>query len=264
MRPIPILLYHAVSDDPGPWIRDFAVTPRSFARQMDMLAQSGATTLTVSSLADALQRGSALPERPVLITFDDGFADFADEALPVLRARGLEATLYVTTGFPGGRGPDGSAMLDRARLVEVSASVEIGAHTHTHPQLDALPLARADDEIRRSKAVLEDLLQDDVRSFAYPHGYSSRPVRALVRAAGYDSACAVRNAFSWAGDDRFALARLMIRSQTGLQQLARWVAGEGARLAPRRELMRTTAWRTVRRSRGRFPRRSVHVRIPGP
>jgi len=93
-RPIPILLYHSIADDPDPWIRRFAVTPRAFAAHLDLIAARGATTLTVSAYVDALARGpSALPEAPVLITFDDGFADFRDAALPALLARGMAATL---------------------------------------------------------------------------------------------------------------------------------------------------------------------------
>jgi peptidoglycan/xylan/chitin deacetylase (PgdA/CDA1 family) len=255
-RPIPILLYHCVADDPDPWIRRFAIAPRAFERQLDLVAAHGATTLTVSELVDTLAGGAALPERPVLITFDDGFADFRDAALPALRVRGMAATLYPTTGFLDGRSPGGGRMLGRRDLPELAAAgaVEVGGHTHTHPQLDAVAGARARDEIERCKGMLEDALGAPVRSFAYPHGYSSAGVRAMVRAAGFDSACAVKNALSSTADDRFALARLIVRDDTPLERVDAWLAGGGAPMASRREAARTRAARVARRTRAALRR----------
>ena len=254
-RPIPILLYHSISDDPDPWIRRFAVTPRTFARHLDLVAASGGATLTVSAFADALARGpAALPERPVLITFDDGFADFRDAALPALLARDMAATLYATTGFLGRRGPGGARMLDWRDLPDMawgSGAVEIGGHTHTHPQLDIVGPARAREEITRCRTQLEDVLGTAPRSFAYPHGYSTAAVRAMVREAGFDAACAVRNAFSSAGDDRFALARLTVRADTPDERIEAWLRGEGAPVARRHEAVRTRAGRLARRVRAR-------------
>jgi peptidoglycan/xylan/chitin deacetylase (PgdA/CDA1 family) len=252
-RPIPILLYHSVSDDPDPWIRRFAVSPRTFARHLDLVTVQGGTTLTVSAFADALAHGpSALPERPVLITFDDGFADFRDAALPALRARAMCATLYPATGFLGARSPGGARMLDWRDLAEIAwggASVEIGGHTHAHPQLDVVRAARARDEIVRCRALLADALGAAPRSFAYPHGHFTAAVRGMVRDAGFDSACAVRNAFSSPGDDRLALARLTVRADTPPERVEAWLHGRSAPVARRREAARTRAGRLARRVR---------------
>jgi peptidoglycan/xylan/chitin deacetylase (PgdA/CDA1 family) len=252
VRAIPILLYHSVSDDPDPWIRRFATPPSAFARHLDLVAAHGTTTLTVSAFVDALARApAALPPRPVLVTFDDGFADFGAAALPALRDRGMTATLYATTGLVGGRSPGGAPMLGWRDLAEAAASVEVGGHTHTHPQLDTVPPARARDEVERCKALLEDRLGAPVRSFAYPHGYSSAPVRAIVRQAGFQSACAVKNAFSSTADDRFALARLTVRRDTPDALIDAWLRGQAAPIAPRRERPRTRAARVARRVRAR-------------
>jgi peptidoglycan/xylan/chitin deacetylase (PgdA/CDA1 family) len=163
----------------------------------------------------------------------------------------MTATLYATTGLVGARSPGGAAMLGWPELAEAAAAVEVGGHTHTHPQLDTVPLPRARDEVERCKALLEDHLGAPVRSVAYPHGYSSAAVRAIVRQAGFQSACAVNNAFSSTADDRFALARLTVRRNTPDTLIDAWLRGEGARMAPRRERPRTRAARVVRRARAR-------------
>ncbi|MDP9269523.1 MAG: polysaccharide deacetylase family protein [Chloroflexota bacterium] len=254
MTVVPILIYHSISRDPAAWIRPFAVTPEAFGRQLDVLVEQGATTLTVSAFVDALaRRPPALPERPVLITFDDGFADFYDHALPALVRRRLAATLYVATGFVGrrigGGKTSGERMLDWSQLADVrEAGVEIGGHSHSHAQLDAIPSSRAAAELARCKSLLEEGLGIRIASFAYPHGYSSPRVRRLVVETGYRSACAVKNAFSSTTDDRYSLARLTVRATTAPTQIAAWLAGEGAPPAPVREPVGTRAWRLYRRA----------------
>jgi len=99
-RAVPILLYHSVSRDAAPPYRRFVVSPERFAEQMALLADGGFGVLPVT---EYLARASAglLPERPVVLTFDDGLADFHTEALPVLVRHGFRATLYLTTGLIG-------------------------------------------------------------------------------------------------------------------------------------------------------------------
>ncbi|HZE04439.1 MAG TPA: polysaccharide deacetylase family protein [Solirubrobacteraceae bacterium] len=248
---IPILCYHSLATAAEDWIAPFTVTPRVFEAHLDAIGAAGATTMTVSALADALGDPTVgLPPRPVLVTFDDGFADFAGAAHPALAARGMAATLYVTTGYvETGRGPGGDPMLDWPAVLGLrDAGVEMGAHSHTHPQLDTLSRERARYEIELCKAVLEERLGSRVRSFAYPHGYSSAGVRRLVREAGYDSACAVGNALSHPHDDVMRLARIMVRATTTADDVAAWMEGFGAPVAPRHERMRTRAWRAYRRA----------------
>ncbi|MDX6628447.1 MAG: hypothetical protein QOH00_693 [Gaiellales bacterium] len=262
MTPIPILLYHSVCDDAPGWIRPFAVTPDTFRRQLGLIRDEGATALSVTDYAAALADGGALPERPIVITFDDGLADFRDQALPALADAGLVSTLFVTTGFLEGSprafldSRPAGPWLDPAAVRELrEAGVEIGAHSQSHPHLDTLSTRAARTEIATSKEVLEQILEAPVLSFAYPHGFFSRSLHRLVRECGYRSACAVKNALSSRGDDVFALARLTVRSDTSLAQLGAWLEGRGAPIAPRRERGRTRAWRVYRRSRALVRRR---------
>lgn len=259
---IPILLYHSISEQSEGPFAPYALEPEVFAKHVDVVVDKGFDTLTVSELRRLTASGRRLPERPAVLTFDDGFADFASAAWPLLRSAGLAATLYVTTGpleRPGawsqhissGRRP----MLSAEQLVDLdSEGCEIGAHTVTHPQLDCIDRAGARQEIEQSRAHIETILGHPVRSFAYPHGYHDRKVRHMVIEAGFDSACAVKNLLSHPGDDRFALARVTIEADIGSDDLIRLLEGEGTALAGSRERVRTTAHRAVRRGRHRLGR----------
>jgi peptidoglycan/xylan/chitin deacetylase (PgdA/CDA1 family) len=259
MSPVPILLYHAVTDDPPAWIAPFAVSPAVFAGHLDAVVASGRQPLTVSQYTDGLQGKVALPPRAVLITVDDGFADFADNALPALAARKLPSTLYVTTGALADRSRD--CVLPPARMVRTAdltgleeAGVEIGAHSHTHRQLDLLPADEVAAELSRSGDLLAQALGHRIRSFAYPHGYWRTSVRRLVGTAGFDSACAVGNALSSGRDHPLALSRLMITASTGSARVVSWLGGSGVKvISPRRRVL-AFGWRQYRRVTVRQPR----------
>jgi peptidoglycan/xylan/chitin deacetylase (PgdA/CDA1 family) len=263
MALVPILLYHSISGDPLPLISDFAIDERRFGEHLDRIAGLGLESLTVTGFLDAVERGDdELLRRCVVITFDDGFADFATAALPAMTERGLTATLYVTTGLlRGGAAPPvdaaiASRMLDWSQLADLhAAGVELGAHSHTHPHMDTVGAARAHEEIARSKSLLESAAGAPVETFAYPHGYSSPRVRRLVRGARFRGACGVKNALSSAADDRFSLARLMVDADTSAADVERWLRREGAPPHPARESARTRAWRAYRRTRALVRRR---------
>lgn len=254
---IPILLYHSIAADVAPGYSRWAIHPEMFAVQMAYLQSRCYTPLTVSQFVQALTRTDYhLPERPIIITFDDGLGDFYTGALPVLRECNFAATLYITTGFVGGtsrwlyrEGEGGRAMLTWSQITEINHSgIECGAHSHSHLQLDTLSPAAARDEIVRCKTELEQHLGQRVETFAYPHGYYSSFVRQLVQQAGYSSACAVKHAMSAITDDRFALARIMMTNEIEMDCFSQLLAGRGLPIAPRGERLQTKGWRFVRRS----------------
>ena len=225
---IPILMYHSISSHASPGFRPCIVTPEAFEEQLTYLEESHHTSMTVTQFVQAMSKGSTLPPRPIILTFDDGYADFYTKALPALRRHGFTATLYVATAFVGGtsrwlraREDSTRPMLTWSQLAEISASgIECGAHSHTHPPLDMLPLAVVHDEIVRSKELLEEHLGQQVSSFAYPFGYYSDRIQQVVQEAGYASACAVKLTMSSLHDNPYALARLAIRPDTGVLALA--------------------------------------------
>ncbi|MCP3820522.1 polysaccharide deacetylase family protein [Streptomyces sp. A3M-1-3] len=250
---IPVLLYHAVMDDPPAWIAEFTVTPRDFAAQLDAVVASGRTPVPVSALADHFAGRAPLPPRPVALTFDDGFADLPGPTAEALAGRGLPATAYLTTGAitPGGRSllpPAPMMTLDRAPLLE-QYGMEVGGHTVSHPQLDTLGADALRYELAESKKVLEDTLGHEVRHLAYPHGYNSPAVRRAARAAGYASAVAVRHALSSDTDEAYRIARLILRRGHTVADIESWMSGKGARVAPYPDSLPTVGWRLYRRAR---------------
>ncbi len=165
-------------------------------RHLDTIEDWGATVLGIED-AHARQQSGTLPERAVVLTFDDGYASVVEQAWPVLRERGLPATLYAVSGYldAGRRFPWDHAHrpdADLTRLVTAQElrdvaddGLDIGSHTVTHRWLPGLRHAEVVDEVHRSRHELEDLLQRPVRTFSYPMGGWSPAIRAEVERAGY-------------------------------------------------------------------------------
>ena len=101
--PVPILMYHSVNDFPAASTRALSVTPAMFAAQLRYLRNQGFTGLTFGELCQRRQSGQPLPARPIVLTFDDGYADLLEEAAPIMIEQGFPATVFVTTGWL--RGP---------------------------------------------------------------------------------------------------------------------------------------------------------------
>jgi peptidoglycan/xylan/chitin deacetylase (PgdA/CDA1 family) len=258
---VPILMYHSISNEATRRFRQFTVPPALFAEHMHYLYRQAYTPIPVTRLVEALFAGECaraeLPERPVVITFDDGFADFFSKALPILTGYGFTATLYIATAYVNGtsrwlqrEGEAARPMVSWEQVAEISAQgIEIGAHSHHHFQLDTLPHAAAREEIGQSKRILEEHLEVEVRGFAYPFGYSSPRVRQLVRDAGFTSACAVKHALSSETSDPFALARLMVDALTGVDAFATLLR-TGRNVSPLTtayQRARTPIWQVARR-----------------
>jgi len=253
MTIVPVLLYHGVVAAPSARMAPFTVPPEAFARHMDLIAERGLRCLTVSGWID--ERRAGIPSDGVaLVTFDDGYLDFLESALPVMLERSIPSTLYVTTGWiDGGSTPPlprpADPMLRWDQLPELEeGGVELGAHSHSHPQMDTLGTAAAWDELARSKSLLEDALGHPVRSFAYPHGYNSPRLRRQVRDVGFDSAAAVVDALSHDRDHELAIARLTLKATTTDDEVAAWLDGSGAPVASE-ERLRTKGWRAYRRAK---------------
>lgn len=245
---VPVLMYHSINARPPKQTAALAVSPGAFADQMTLLRERGFTPIAFSALP---YRGEG---RPVVVTFDDGYADFHEQALPVLDDLGFTATVFVTTGWLADAGAQAAGrpldrMLSWGQVREaVEHGIEIGGHSHSHPQLDQLPAGALDDELTRNKALLEERLSRPVTTMAYPYGYSSARVRRAVARAGYESACGVANRLP-RRQDVLALPRLTVRSSIGLDTFARVVEGREVFRTYARDRALTKGFAVVRRLR---------------
>ena len=229
---VPVLMYHSIASGAPRRFRRFAVDPVEFAAQMAYLEEMGYGPVTAAELAASRTSGSLLPPHPVVITFDDAYADFYSAALPVLRKHDFSATLYVPTGyvgatsrFNGSHGEGDQKILSWDALRDVTAErVEVAAHSHTHPQMDRVPAAAIRDEVHRCRGLLEDKLSVRVHGFAYPFGYFNATARSAVAGEGFSYACAVGNMMTSPDHDVLTMPRLTVKAGIGVAGLARLLA----------------------------------------
>lgn len=215
-RPAPgivVLIYHRVGGGSGLQL-DLPV--ERFEEQMAWLASTGRATTLDDALA-ALRGPRAVGPDPVVVTFDDGPADFADVTAPILVRHGIPATLYVATAFVDEQRPFpyGAPPVTWTALADTLTTglVTIGSHTHTHALFDRLPPDRIDDELRRSTTLIEDRLGVPAVHFAYPK--SVPPTSAAdtaVRERFASAALAGTRANPYGRTDRHRLARSPIQA----------------------------------------------------
>jgi peptidoglycan/xylan/chitin deacetylase (PgdA/CDA1 family) len=184
---VPILEYHYIRINPDPRDRlgfNLSVTPSDFKAQMDWLQVNGYHAITLNDLRAYFQEQKPLPSRPIVLTFDDGYADFYTTAFPILQAHGFTAVSYVVPGFL-----DHPRYMTSAQVEEIDGDgIEIGAHTMTHADLTKAGPAQLVLEVQGSKNALERLLGHTVLDFCYPSGKFNDAVIASLRQFGLQSA----------------------------------------------------------------------------
>jgi peptidoglycan/xylan/chitin deacetylase (PgdA/CDA1 family) len=217
----PILYYHyvrAIVPTPQNLLSfDLSISPTLFAEQMALLHLEGAHPVTLATLMNALAGKQALPAHPVVLTFDDGYADFATAVEPVMARYGFVATDFVVSGFV-----NRPRYMTAAQLQQMVANgMVIGSHTVHHVDLARMPLAAAGAEIDSSKAALEKLLGQPVLDFAYPYGGVDAAIQQLVQQAGYRDAVSTIPGDVQSLNGRFAFRRVEIGGAPALAEFAR-------------------------------------------
>ena len=177
----PILEYHMVTENPRPGAKPYVVPPEDFAAQLDELREEGYTTITPQDYARARKGKQQLPEKPVILTFDDGYEDNYRVVLPMLEERGMKAVFYVVTndiGKPNYMTWENLFDLERRGM-------EIGSHTANHLPLTTLSREKQREELRLSKLMLEWKGMKTIYSFSYPNGDYDAGVVAMLAEEEY-------------------------------------------------------------------------------
>ena len=188
-----ILMYHGVAEvaeDPN----NLCVTPSRFAEQMAWLKRHGLRGVGIGTLVDAMSAGR---QRGLVgITFDDGYVNVLEAALPELLRHGFTASMFIISDRLGGSNEwdEGPAwpLMSADQVSELAAAgMEIGSHGATHLPLAGIGADRLETEVSGSRASLAGLVGTRIRGFAYPYGSMDATARNAVSGAGYDYACAV-------------------------------------------------------------------------
>lgn len=190
---VPVLMYHYIRVNPNP--RDtvgfgLSVTPADFAAQINWLVENGYHAVFPSELYAALTQGAPLPTKPIVLTFDDGYRDFYDQAWPVLKQAGMKSSSAIITSAidKGDRGDQMYMAWWQVRELDQSGLVEFASHTVSHNTLAGLGAAQRWSELTQSKAVIEQHLGHPCTSIVYPSGSFNGAVVADASRAGYQIA----------------------------------------------------------------------------
>lgn len=214
---VPVLLYHRVAIPKGTFLHNgYTVTPEKFKKQMKFLYDKGYHTISLGDWLDYCDDGKLLPQKPVIITFDDGYQDNYTYAYPVLRQYQFTATIFLVADQIGNSNRWDTdytqvPLLTWDEINEMSHyGISFGSHTLTHQRLTRINPIMAQKEIGASKKILEARLTKSVEFIAYPNGDHNMEVRDLVRKNGYRGAVTTKRGMNRIADDRYSMNRIYI------------------------------------------------------
>jgi peptidoglycan/xylan/chitin deacetylase (PgdA/CDA1 family) len=218
---LPILMYHYIRTPPSArsdWMGyKLSIAPSDFAAQMDWLSGNGYHPVDFNDVRAYFAGRQPLPTRPIVITFDDGYADLYTAAFPVLSAHDFKAVAYIVSGFLGRQG-----YATAEQVVQMDHNgIEIASHTVNHADLARSSPGLVWRELVDSKAWLEHLLGHQVLDFAYPSGKFNAPVVAAVQQAGYDTAVTTLDSVDHSVADRRLWTRIRVGGGESLADFAR-------------------------------------------
>lgn len=217
---VPILMYHHLQDLPGDasvLVQTWTVAPHNFDAQMALVAQRGFHAITMAQLVGQLKGGKSLPAKPIVVSFDDGWAEQYTVAFAVLKKYRLSGTFFVYT-----RPLDHAQFMTWSQLQEMSAAgMDIQPHTLTHPHLRALAPDEAMKEIADSKSILETRLGKPMIAFAYPFGEYNAAVIDMLKRAGFEAAVTLDPGYRQRADELFTLHRIRVSYNDTLDDFAK-------------------------------------------
>lgn len=218
---VPILMYHYVSEPPDgsdKYRRDLSVTPEDFEQQLAYLAENGFETVDLYDLSLAIASKKELPEKPVVITLDDGYVDNYENAFPILQSQGMKATFFIVTEFID-EGREG--YLNWEMVEEMAgAGMRIESHSKTHPDLSIAERDYVIYEALGSQETIAAHIGYTPRYFCYPGGRYDEETMAIIEELGFWGALTTADG-TWHGfDNRFEWSRIRMRNTTAIEEFA--------------------------------------------
>ena len=200
---VPVLNYHQVNDE-----KHSALTLHvdQFREQMEYLHNQGYNTITLAQLYDYLENGTELPNKPIVITFDDGYVDNYKNVLPILKEYNMKATLFMISDAAN---TPGFVSTEQMHQME-AGGFDIQGHTNHHKILTKIAPTELPDALLGGKTSLEGILGEPIEYLAYPGGFNDMLVQYATKQSGYKMAFTVQPGTVQPGDNLYALNRLAI------------------------------------------------------
>lgn len=213
-------MYHYISAPPPDadrYRKDLSVSPEQFESHLRYLREHGYTSISLSNLVYHLTQGTPLPPKPIILTFDDGYADHYTQAFPLLQKYGFRAAFFIITDFVTEKRP-GYMTWDQLKEL-VAAGMEIGSHSRNHPDLRGQPLDYLVWQALGSKEAIEYYLGITPRFVAYPSGRYDDQTIAVFHSAHFWAGLTTTQGTEQRSDRLFELQRLRVRGQYTAEDL---------------------------------------------
>jgi peptidoglycan/xylan/chitin deacetylase (PgdA/CDA1 family) len=240
-RRIPILMYHSISREEERGVHPYyrvVTTPEVFDRHMAFLADQGYQVIGLDAAVSLLSRDigehQGMPDKPVVITFDDGFRNFYTTAFPILAHHGFTATMFLPTSFinTDDENHKRKAFLTWSQVSELAESgISFGSHTMSHGYLLGKTRAEVERELRQSKETIEERTGNPVRFFSYPYAFPENDksfvafLRSALKDCGYSCAVTTKIGTAAQGDDLLSLKRIPVNAADDLALLGAKIIG---------------------------------------
>jgi peptidoglycan/xylan/chitin deacetylase (PgdA/CDA1 family) len=229
-RKIKVLMYHLITENYyfSRKYKNISILLDSFRSQIKFLDRWGFTAITFEDYRLYLNGELNLPQKPVIITFDDGYEDIYTHVLPTMREFGMKGVLFIigdrkikTSAWDTPLGIPPLQLLNDRQIVELhSSGFEIGSHSLSHPQLPIISHESAWEEISQSRMRLEILVNAPVKTFAYPYGLTNESIKKMVSDAGYDFGCGTYTGPPAFGQDHFEIRRMLMSGGMTMSKFA--------------------------------------------
>lgn len=210
-RGVPVLYYHSIDDSQA---NEVILSKENLRKQLTYIRDSGYTTLTMAELNDYIKNNKEIPEKSIVITFDDGYMDNYINAFPILKELNMKATIFVITN-----GIDDGYYMSKEQIKELSNyGIDIESHTKTHCHLNTLSYEEQLKELKESKNTLEEITGKEIISIAYPFGdFNENSVKA-AQAAGYSLAFTTDKGYAKRDTSSLKLNRIYVSSANTFEQ----------------------------------------------